>query len=107
MKNTETTLPKTALTNQSNCRTGQFYFDVVCGLNASPKYLSSKYFYDAQGDKLFQDLMNCEEYYPTNCEMEIFSEQTADVCRAFNLHYSPLNSAGPGHDGVYLPGASR
>jgi L-histidine N-alpha-methyltransferase len=81
MKNTETTLPKTALTNQSNCRTGQFYYDVVCGLNANPKYLSSKYFYDAQGDKLFQDLMSCEEYYPTNCEMEIFAEQTADVCK--------------------------
>jgi L-histidine N-alpha-methyltransferase len=82
MKNIEQTLPKTEVTNTSNCRTGQFYYDVICGLNASPKYLSSKYFYDANGDKLFQDLMNCEEYYPTNCELEIFSEQTAGVCNA-------------------------
>jgi L-histidine N-alpha-methyltransferase len=63
-------------------KTGQFYADVMAGLNATPKYLNSKYFYDAVGDKLFQDLMNCEEYYPTNCELEIFSEKTADICKA-------------------------
>ena len=82
MKNIETTLAKEEANGLSNCRTGQFYYDVVCGLNASPKYLSSKYFYDANGDKLFQDLMNCEEYYPTNCELEIFSEKTAELCNA-------------------------
>ncbi|TWR24206.1 L-histidine N(alpha)-methyltransferase [Mucilaginibacter achroorhodeus] len=60
----------------------QFYKDTIAGLTASPKYLNSKYFYDAHGDKLFQDLMNCEEYYPTNCEMEIFTNQTADICEA-------------------------
>lgn len=60
----------------------QFYKDTIDGLSASPKYLNSKYFYDAHGDKLFQDLMNCEEYYPTNCEMEIFTNQTADICEA-------------------------
>ena len=60
----------------------QFYKDVIEGLNAEPKKLSSKYFYDANGDKLFQDLMNCEEYYPTKCELEIFSEKTADICNA-------------------------
>ena len=60
----------------------QFYNDVVVGLSASPKRLSSKYFYDAAGDKLFQDLMACTEYYPTKCELEIFSEKTADICKA-------------------------
>lgn len=35
----------------------QFYLDVVQGLSSSPKYLSSKYFYDAKGDKLFQEIM--------------------------------------------------
>lgn len=60
----------------------QFYKDVTAGLNSTPKHLDSKYFYDAAGDKLFQDLMNCEEYYPTNCEMEIFTSQTAQICEA-------------------------
>ncbi|MBK0379742.1 L-histidine N(alpha)-methyltransferase [Mucilaginibacter segetis] len=59
-----------------------FYKDVVKGLTATPKRLESKYFYDANGDKLFQDLMNCDEYYPTNCEMDIFTTQTGALAKA-------------------------
>jgi L-histidine N-alpha-methyltransferase len=81
MKNVDI-LPKAEMNGLSTCRTGKFYYDVICGLTASPKYLSSMYFYDANGDKLFQDLMNCEEYYPTKCETEIFSEKTAEICQA-------------------------
>lgn len=65
-----------------NHKTDQFYEDVIAGLKSVPKRLNSKYFYDANGDKLFQELMNCQEYYPTNCEMEVFSEKTADICEA-------------------------
>jgi L-histidine N-alpha-methyltransferase len=54
----------------------QFYTDVVSGLRSVPKHLEAKYFYDAEGDKLFQQIMNCDEYYLTNCEMEIFTQQT-------------------------------
>ncbi len=54
-----------------------FLEDVLKGLRSSPKYLQSKYFYDKSGDQLFQEIMNCQEYYLTNCELEIFSEQTA------------------------------
>ena len=54
-----------------------FFEDVLKGLSASPKYLQSKYFYDKRGDKLFQQIMNCDEYYLTDCELEIFSSQTA------------------------------
>jgi len=87
MKNMETTQAQAApvaigANGLSNCKTGQFYYDVICGLTENPKRLSSKYFYDANGDKLFQDLMNCEEYYPTKCELEIFSEKTAEICNA-------------------------
>jgi len=63
-------------------KTSQFYDDVITGLTSDPKRLNSKYFYDANGDKLFQDLMNCPEYYPTNCELEIFSEKTAEMGKA-------------------------
>ncbi|GAB3910300.1 L-histidine N(alpha)-methyltransferase [Mucilaginibacter boryungensis] len=57
----------------------QFYEDVVAGLRASTKHLDAKYFYDAEGDKLFQQIMNCKEYYLTNCEMEIFTHQTKAI----------------------------
>lgn len=80
MKNMETTVAETATKSLSS--TDRFHDDVIAGLTATPKHLSSKYFYDANGDKLFQDLMNCEEYYPTDCELEIFSEKTAEICQA-------------------------
>jgi L-histidine N-alpha-methyltransferase len=59
-----------------------FYKDVVDGLSSTPKYLQSKYFYDIEGDRLFQGIMNCQEYYPFNCELEIFSEQTKELANA-------------------------
>ena len=82
MKNIDAILTPAATAQPSESKSNQFYEDVVLGLKSSPKQLSSKYFYDANGDKLFQDLMACEEYYPTNCELEIFSEKTAEICKA-------------------------
>ncbi len=66
----------------------QFYNDVVRGLSSSPKFLSSKYFYDATGDRLFQQIMHLPEYYLTRSEQEIFLMQTkelaAPVLKRFN-----------------------
>lgn len=61
----------------------QFFQNVWKGLNASPKYLESKYFYDATGDKIFEEIMECPEYYLTNCEKEIFQLQTAAITNKF------------------------
>ncbi len=49
----------------------QFLEDVIQGLGTNPKTLKSKYFYDPQGDRIFQQIMASEEYYPTRCETEI------------------------------------
>jgi len=53
--------------------------DIVKGLMSGQKYLQSKYFYDKEGDRLFQQIMNCEEYYPFNCELEIFTQQAGTL----------------------------
>ena len=57
----------------------QFLHEVVKGLESTPKYLQSKYFYDKKGDEIFMQIMNSDEYYLTNCEMEIFSTQTSEI----------------------------
>lgn len=49
-----------------------FAQDVAKGLSSPQKHLSSKYFYDKRGSEIFQKIMCLEEYYPTNCEKEIF-----------------------------------
>jgi L-histidine Nalpha-methyltransferase len=60
-----------------------FAEDVRRGLSASPKFLSSKYFYDDEGSRLFQEIMKLPEYYLTRAEFEIFSGQTEEIFRAF------------------------
>ncbi|MCD9015714.1 L-histidine N(alpha)-methyltransferase [Fulvivirgaceae bacterium QH1ED-6-2] len=53
----------------------KFRIDVLSGLSLMPKRLSSKYFYDKNGDELFQRIMECPDYYLTRCELEIFQSQ--------------------------------
>ncbi|RKS56084.1 dimethylhistidine N-methyltransferase [Gillisia mitskevichiae] len=60
-----------------------FEEDVYTGLTSYPKHLSSKYFYDKKGDKLFQDIMNLPEYYLTNCEYNILANNTKQISDAF------------------------
>jgi len=61
----------------------QFAEDVLRGLSSTPKALSSKYFYDDEGTRLFQEIMKLPEYYLTGCESEIFEQQGDAIYRAF------------------------
>lgn len=60
-----------------------FKKDVYEGLKTFPKFLSSKYIYDRTGDKLFQDIMNLEEYYLTDCEFEILNSFKNEIASLF------------------------
>ncbi|MFC5270337.1 L-histidine N(alpha)-methyltransferase [Adhaeribacter terreus] len=59
--------------------------DVQEGLKQTPKRISSKYFYDGAGSKLFQQIMELPEYYPTRTEFKILEEQQAEISRFFGL----------------------
>ena len=72
-----------------------FARDVADGLSADPKYLSSKYFYDDEGSRLFQEIMKLPEYYLTRSEMEIFNESGREIC-------ADLSSGTPDFDVVEL-----
>ncbi|CAN5283358.1 L-histidine N(alpha)-methyltransferase [soil metagenome] len=61
-----------------------FAEDVLKGLSSNPKFLSSKYFYDDEGSRLFQEIMKLPEYYPTRTELEIFQMQTEEIFAAFD-----------------------
>lgn len=56
-----------------------FALDVLQGLSASPKRLSSKYLYDDAGSVLFQRITDLDEYYPTRCEAEILRRHASDI----------------------------
>ena len=42
--------------------------EVIAGLRSKPKTLPCKYFYDAEGSRLFDRICELEEYYPTRTE---------------------------------------
>ncbi len=48
--------------------------EIIDGLNAEQKYISSKFFYDEKGSKLFEDITQLPEYYPTRTEKSILKE---------------------------------
>ncbi|MFT5998454.1 MAG: L-histidine N-alpha-methyltransferase [Neolewinella sp.] len=52
--------------------TSTFAEEINQGLSTRPRHLSSKWFYDANGDKLFQAIMAMPEYYLTDSEREIY-----------------------------------
>lgn len=59
--------------------------ELISGLLQEPKTISSKYFYDAKGDELFQKIMELPEYYLTRAEFEILSEQSQAIVSATNF----------------------
>jgi L-histidine N-alpha-methyltransferase len=62
-----------------------FKQDVITGLRADAKYLSSRYFYDEIGDQIFQEIMAMPDYYLTRAEEEIFNLRKREIYRAINF----------------------
>jgi L-histidine Nalpha-methyltransferase len=81
-----TILPRRGLQRTRSLEPTSFREDVIQGLTENPKRLDSKYFYDAAGDKLFQEIMQVPEYYLTGCEQDILSGQTRDIIQAIRAH---------------------
>ena len=59
----------------------EFAADVRAGLTARPKTLPPKYFYDAKGSELFEQITVLPEYYPTRTELSILRERSGGAVR--------------------------
>ena len=73
-----------------------FYKDVIEGLSKPQKTLSSKYFYDDAGDKIFQEIMHMDEYYLPKCEVEILINQTEKIVNSFGFDSFDIVGLGAG-----------
>ncbi|GAA2152896.1 L-histidine N(alpha)-methyltransferase [Nocardioides koreensis] len=60
----------------------QMAADVRAGLGGTPKTLPPKYFYDARGSELFDEITRLPEYYPTRAEREILGDRVEEVAAA-------------------------
>lgn len=56
--------------------------DVLKGLTGRPKSLPPKWFYDARGSELFEEITRLPEYYPTRAEHEILRLRCAEIAAA-------------------------
>jgi L-histidine N-alpha-methyltransferase len=56
--------------------------DVRHGLTAHPKTLPPKWFYDAHGSDLFEQITELPEYYPTRAEREILLTRSGEIAAA-------------------------
>jgi L-histidine Nalpha-methyltransferase len=58
-----------------------FREDVIAGLSLPQKALPPKYFYDANGSRLFEAICRLREYYPTRSELALMRAHIGDIAR--------------------------
>lgn len=59
--------------------TSEFRASVVAGLSAPRKTLPCKFFYDAEGSRLFDRICELPEYYPTRTELSILETRAGAI----------------------------
>ena len=79
------------ITNINNIKLNGVYLDkklfaneIFSGLTAKKKKISSKYFYDDVGSKLFQKISLHKDYYPTRKEIEILNKNKFSLPKIIN-----------------------
>lgn len=72
----------------------QVLADALEGLQSTPRRLPSKYFYDAKGSQLFEQITRTPEYYPTRTELALLQNCLPDVAQQVgpNAHVVELGS---------------
>jgi dimethylhistidine N-methyltransferase len=61
--------------------TEEFRDAVIAGLRQPQKTLPCKFFYDAEGSRLFDRICELPEYYPTRTELGILRAHAADIAK--------------------------
>lgn len=77
-----------AKAHRTDERISAFAHDVIEGLSQPQKRLPPKYFYDAAGSELFEEITRLPEYYPTRTELGILRARGAEIAAMI-----PKNSA--------------
>jgi L-histidine Nalpha-methyltransferase len=55
------------------------HHDARVGLSADPKWLAPKWFYDARGSELFEQITTLPEYYPARIERELLRRSVGKI----------------------------
>ena len=74
-----------------------FRREVLAGLAASPRCIAPKFFYDAEGSRLFDAITRQPEYYPTRTEIGLLRAHGAEIAKRLGRH-AALIELGSGSD---------
>ena len=61
--------------------TEEFRIAVLAGLGQRQKSLPCKFFYDAEGSRLFDQICELPEYYPTRTELKLLTDEAGEIAR--------------------------
>src|ERR1700731_3315930 len=64
----------------------RFEREILTGLKQHPKRIHSKYFYDARGAELFEEICTLPEYYPTRTEIAILQTYLTEIAATIGPH---------------------
>jgi L-histidine Nalpha-methyltransferase len=59
---------------------------VLAGLGRASKRIPCKFFYDARGSALFEEICRLPEYYPTRTEIAILEDYSSDIAAQMGPH---------------------
>ncbi len=59
--------------------TSNFASDLQAALASRPRSIAPKYFYDAEGSRLFDQICELHEYYPTRTETALLTERASEI----------------------------
>ncbi len=76
---TNSALAKLSAQQTAEERVQEFATAVVAGLSKPKKSLPSRFFYDARGSELFEQITQLPEYYPTRIEVAILKAHVAEI----------------------------
>lgn len=59
---------------------------LLAGLRARPRQVSPKFFYDAEGARLFDRICALPEYYPTRTELALLEQHAGEMAQVVGAH---------------------
>lgn len=66
--------------------TQSFEKDMLQALSNKPRSIAPKYFYDEAGSRLFDDICELDEYYPTRTETALLLERANEIAQHMGPH---------------------
>lgn len=81
--------------------------DVLDGLFSDPRSLSPKYFYDHTGSKLFDQICEAPEYYPTRTEAALLRQYAVSIIQLVQPEHMLEFGSGTSRKTRYLLDAAR